>query len=410
MAALALVLAASGCHWFRGSLPPGGGNNPGNPPRNPPGDPGNPGTSEPLPTNGCSPGACDAPKVVEPTMIDCPTGSCDPENPNGQGIYTVEEGNYCFLAIEDQRFCPESFVNVPEGVALEFRDRARPLVIRRRTLLARFQDAPGSPLQDVKLLGIRADRSQLTFEYSFSDGKTHTATGADLNKFTFGINSLETGGAANLRFSYEMKLSPDPKEKSDKGVYRYEVRYRDVSTGPEDWVWHCQGKGAKDASSVVSFLPQARVSGLSAYVSKDPKVVTMACETGAIATCMNWGYAPWDAQTGQFDDNRDYVFRSCLQAKRAAYFVGKGDNKSYTLNGTKIALRDQYGIKSEKVAHLEAIWSPEGAVCINKENLRQGKAVWGETPPDTRGVGPCGTPPEWSVPGKLATGPTVLPR
>ena len=368
--------------------------------------PESPGTGPigPLPINGCFSGGsnsgCVAPKSLVSTLTDCPTGNCDPENPNGQGIYTVEAGNYCFVTLEDQRFCPEGFINAADGLQLELRDRTRPFLMQKRNLLAKYRATPNSPPQQVKPLSLSGDKTQLVLTYSLN-GKTGTATGSELSKFTFEINSLETGrGDASPLISFEMLLAPAAQEKTDKGLYRYEVKYRDVATN--EWKWHCQGDGVKQKSSVVYALPQARVSGLSGYLNRDPAAVTLACETGAIATCMLWGYTPWNAE-GKLDDNREYAFRSCLQAKRAAYFVGKGDLKSYTTNGTPIVLRDQYGIKGEDIKNLEAIWSPEGAVCLNMENRRHPELKIANAFNTTA----C-SPVEWSEKGKLATGPKNL--
>jgi hypothetical protein len=394
---MVVVLMASGCGLFRGGVPDSTSSNPS--------------PSEPLPTDLCTPGKCDASKLLLSGI--CPTGGCDPTNPNGQGIYTVEKGNYCFLADGDQKFCPEAFINTPnKGVSLMFRHLESPLSTRNHAVTAWYRSTPTAPLQETTLIALTGDRTQLTAEYSLN-GKTYTATGEDLRKLTFYISAMSdlTASEVGPYYSYEMKITPDKVEKSDKGVYQYTVSYWDSSKSTNKELWHCQPEGPLQTNSVVSFLPHAEVHGLSAFVRRDPQMLTMACKTGAIASCLNWGYTPWDDQTGQWDDNRDYAFRSCMQAKRAAYFVSQGDLKSYTKNGTKIQLRDQYGIMKDKVAYPEAIWSPEGAVCINSANLRQGKdpQIWGSLPADTRGLPEC-NPLEWSEKGKLATGPQKLPE
>jgi hypothetical protein len=123
---------------------------------------------------------------------------------------------------------------------------------------------------------------------------------------------------------------------------------------------------------------------------------------------MAWGYTPWEPSTGVRDEVRDYVYRSCLQAKRAAYFVGKGDFRSYTETGTKIEKWDQYHSGEGKpVERIEALWSPHGAVCFNKENRRKPQAeAWkGQDPNNlnTYGVGPCAST-DFTLDGKLFTG------
>ncbi|MFL5352042.1 ADYC domain-containing protein [Archangium sp.] len=397
---VAMVVASSGCAGCFGEL------------RDPtqPGTTTSPSTSEPLPTNACSSGGCTAPKAViaSITELDCPTGNCDPGNLNGKGIYTVEGGNYCFFNFGDGRFCPESLVNdKTDGVVLEVRDRNSPLSFQRRTIKARYKATPNSAAQDATLLSIRGDKSQFSLRYSVA-GNEATATGNDLTKFTFSVHGLETAhGDASPLAGYEFTITPVG---LFKGLTQYAIQYLDLSTNEQRW--HCQGDGmVRKADSLVTFLPQERVSGVSGLAQPETNVLTMACQTGAIVTCMSWGYTPWNDK-GELDNDRNHVFRSCLQAKRAAYFVGRGDLTSYTKTGTEIYLRDQYGVglnQGDVVPHLEALWSPTGAVCVNPDSLRHLKNQPTVTQQAGKfGIPTCTRPPAWNDQGKLATGPKVL--
>ncbi|QRN99359.1 hypothetical protein JRI60_10210 [Archangium violaceum] len=129
------------------------------------------------------------------------------------------------------------------------------------------------------------------------------------------------------------------------------------------------------------------MDALSAAVTLDADVTTLACRSGAIATCMLWGYKPWDSPSEQPGRVREDLFASCLHAKRAAYFVGQGDFASYTRNGTRILVRDAYGIqgKGARLEQLEAVWGPQGAVCLNPENRRRPEVDL----PTYPGVRPC---------------------
>lgn len=397
---VAMVVASSGCAGCFGEV------------RGPtePGSTTSPSTSEPLPTNACSSGGCAAPKalIAGITELDCPTGNCEPGNLNGKGIYTVEGGNYCFFNFGNGRFCPESIVNDKTyGVVLELRDHNAPLSFQRRTLKADYRATPNAQPQEATLLSIRSDKSQLSLRYSVA-GKEYTATGSDLTRFTFKVLGLETAhGDASPLAAYEFTVSPSGQF---NGLTQYAIQYRDFSTNEQRW--HCQGNGmSRKPDSLVTFLPQVRVSGVSGLAQPEPNVLTMACQTGAIVTCMSWGYTPWNDQ-GDIDNDRDHVFRSCIQAKRAAYFVGKGDLTSYTKTGTEIFLRDQYGVglkQGDVIPHLEAIWSPTGAVCVNPDSLRHLNNQPAVTQQAGKfGIPSCTKPPAWNEQGKLATSPKVL--
>ncbi|WNG54988.1 hypothetical protein F0U59_09530 [Archangium gephyra] len=345
--------------------------------------------------------------LMDPIPDNCPTGNCDPGGSgNAKGIYTVEGGNYCFEAMGEQYFCPEAFINTAAGVVLDVRYLNNAKSVIKTQVHGRLAANPNKP---VDVLAIHSDRSELSIKYRVQgDSTEHIAKGADLSKVILTLRSLAMGGGdASPLVSYEMKFSgykaPEPDAKTDR-VHRYKLEYRDVSFG-QGWRQHCAKDGA---GTVVAFLPGERVSGMNGSVKLDANVTTMGCEKGSVVTCMAWGYTPWEPSTGVRDEVRDYVYRSCLQAKRAAYFVGKGDFRSYTETGTKIEKWDQYHSgEGTPVERIEALWSPHGVVCFNKENRRKPQAeAWkGQDPNNlkTYGVGPC-TSKDFTLEGKLFTG------
>ncbi|MBZ5715768.1 ADYC domain-containing protein [Nannocystis pusilla] len=93
--------------------------------------------------------------------------------------------------------------------------------------------------------------------------------------------------------------------------------------------------------------------------------VTFACRDTALAKCVEWGYKPWLA------DLRE-VHQACTRLVRADYC---GDGVSHTQQGTVIHVLDQLGIQNVDPDHpfvVEAEWGPEGAVCLNADNMRLG--------------------------------------
>ncbi|MCY0994900.1 ADYC domain-containing protein [Nannocystis sp. ILAH1] len=107
--------------------------------------------------------------------------------------------------------------------------------------------------------------------------------------------------------------------------------------------------------------------------------VTFACRDTALAKCVEWGYRPWLADLHE-------VHQACTRLVRADYC---GDGVAHTQQGTAIHVLDQLGIQGvdpNLQFVVEAEWGPEGAVCLNANNMRLGpQALSCELPA-------CGTP------------------
>ncbi|EPX55258.1 hypothetical protein D187_009465 [Cystobacter fuscus DSM 2262] len=383
---MALATVASGCWWGVRPVP---------------------GETIPDPVKTCPGGPhCGIKQSLLETIDEnCPTGDCDPGGSgNAKGIYTAEGGNYCFKVKDRPYFCPEAFINTPTGVLLEMRYLDAPLRFAR----PRVHGKLAANSKPVEVLAINGDQTELSIKYRVQGEPNESIVKGDsLSTLILGLDTLSTGISESPRMNYELRFSahqrPEPDATTDK-VHRYTLDYRDT-VSEAAWVRHCE---ADEGGAVVSFLQGQRVSGVNASVKLDPQVTSMGCEQGSLVTCLAWGFTPWEPATGVRDETRDYVYRSCLQAKRAAYFVGHRDFKSYTKKGTKIEKWDQYASgDGEPVERIEALWSPQGAVCFNPENRRRPDAeAWiGQNPNDlkTYGVGPC-TSKDFSTEGKLFTG------
>jgi hypothetical protein len=304
------------------------------------------------------------------------------------------------------------------GVELQLRDLRFGRLYRAEVTATRQASLTAKPV-DITGLRIRADNSGFTVTGSIA-GSPYTAQGLELDQVTLKTFfwAEPVSGDVDVPFTHRMtvRLSPedrtairDTTPEDAHHLWRYEVAFR-RETG-STWMRHCvdalPGGGTRE--SLTSFLPAREVSGKNAGVSPNTNVTTMACASGAIATCLEWGYQPWDS-AGRPDERREYVYGSCLQAKRAAYFVGHGDLRSYTATGTLILRRDQFGFgrnargTMDEIPYLEALWSPYGAECLNVENRRRRDIVIR----NTYGVREC-TPVQWTQERKLATGPVERP-
>jgi hypothetical protein len=89
-------------------------------------------------------------------------------------------------------------------------------------------------------------------------------------------------------------------------------------------------------------------------------VITFACPGGALAKCIDFGYAPWSTQGGT---SLAPYHQACTRAIRADYC---GDGTSYTQNGNQINLYDAIGVQADTVAWTpEAEWNEDGASCMS---------------------------------------------
>jgi ADYC domain len=356
-----------------------------------------------LPT-GCNKNDCDVPPPNTPPLRPhCPTGpSCDVGGTNGRGIYIAREFDYCMTdeASPGSVYCPEGFVNENVngnggGVSFLMRDPRNPQNVRKDKVGARLVSSTGQ--RPIKPLRIRAEQTELFVRYDDA-GTEREVSGAALS----GLELLLMAPAASPRFNVAIRIEPLP-ARSSSAVRRYSITYHpaDSQTPVRR---HC---GAAKDGLGASFLPGRQVDGLTAEVNLNANATTMSCETGAIDTCLEWGYAPWAPKVAAAAGAGDHLFATCLQAKRAAYYIGLGDTRSYTVEGTEIYKRDPFGIFDEPRGlpdgwqnGIEAIWGPRGAVCLNVDRRRRPDLPFVARPE----VPPC-SPAQWSAAGKISTMP-----
>lgn len=373
------------------------------------------------------------PPTLQTTGV-CPAGSNCGGNSNGLGIYVGGAGDSCFeigTGAGAPRVCPEAFLNVDTPETVGWYDESLGAVqtgtTRVKLQALAWQDVDNNYRVITLNLGatrnggfvdlerVEGDENGLTITYGDSGG-SHVAAGGDLASLELLIDTSKTYGKAGTGW---MKIEPTAPGDSPLVRYRISSGVRETEAGPgvpiTNWRPLCQHGST---GQVTSFLQRKTVDVVNAQVLKDDRAVTLGCQTGAIDTCLDlasqWHYAPWDARADE-PGSGDYLFATCLQAKRAAYFVGRGDPKSYTQDGTVVPLRDPFDIHNDSILgaeSLEAIWGPTGAVCLNPENARHPELL---APPSMgsetdRAVPRC-TSAHWrDYPGgKIATGKKIVP-
>jgi ADYC domain len=310
---------------------------------------------------------------------DCPSGQCsDPGNTNG--IYVSEGAGYCIPGPNrGMYFCPQNFRTEAGGAYLTGQRLLSanvwpdPPVLRSLRAYATYRDVP----VDVKSLYADPKSGDFVAHVVYG-GEELLITGDQLLDLKLRFNSEEF--VFNLRFSSRL---------NENKIWVYGIQY-ELPSVPLVWKPYCN-----DGSGKAAFLPGRTVHSISAKMDTDERSTTMACVSGAIGGCMGWGYRPWEADASNVDQ-ANYLYGSCLQAKRAAYFTDLGDYKSYTIKGTLLSVQDIDGImQASSMPGVEALWSPKGAICF--------------TPSYRRGPGPGGTPlPTLPSPIPLPTCPASI--
>jgi hypothetical protein len=104
---------------------------------------------------------------------------------------------------------------------------------------------------------------------------------------------------------------------------------------------------------------------------------TFACENGAIAKCIAWGYKPWATKHGR---SLKELHQTCTRMARADYC---GDGRSHTREDAPFDMYDGLEVLTRTReatagwdparASFEAAWTPEGAWCLAR--TRDGQAA-----------------------------------
>lgn len=152
-------------------------------------------------------------------------------------------------------------------------------------------------------------------------------------------------------------------------IWVYDVSFLDTVDGA--WKPVCQ---AEDGSALGAIPLMGRwdyrqgVPGEGGAKTDDGSVFTFACEGGALAKCVHFGYRPW-AYT---DDGRSLAdhHQACTRMVRADFC---GDGTSYTQDGTWVNLYDSVGVQEDTEGTWlpEAEWSPDGALCMTQTTRAQ---------------------------------------
>lgn len=197
------------------------------------------------------------------------------------------------------------------------------------------------------------------------------------------LRVVTTNGATLTGTGLEKaRLEFDTQESGAKKVKKVIVRgVRQLAPGSDVWLYDLDFKAAQGGWQPLCTDPDGNpteailLSDLWNGANGDRRspglegTVTFACRGYALAKCVEMGYKPWASANGT--SLADF-HQACTRMVRADYC---GNGESHTVNGTQIHVLDQVGIQKLD-ANLsfvsEAEWGPNGALCLNPNNMRTG--------------------------------------
>jgi hypothetical protein len=181
-------------------------------------------------------------------------------------------------------------------------------------------------------------------------------SGADFVGVEF-VGNLGNGSTRPVRIA-SVSAAPAP----NQDLLLYDIEYRGW-----DGAWR---PACRDASGTP--VPAIPVEGTWDYrmgvetggsKTHDLSRFTFACQGGAIAKCVLWGYRPWATRDGV---SLAPYHQACTRMVRADYC---GDGTSHTRDGNRINLYDTLGIQQDTESWtVEAEWDEHGARCVSPIN------------------------------------------
>ncbi|HYH99611.1 ADYC domain-containing protein [Hyalangium sp.] len=170
----------------------------------------------------------------------------------------------------------------------------------------------------------------------------------------------------------EVALCSAEPDAQDPQLFRYRIE-----------VWHAESATWANPCIATHRAPSPKALAVAGVWDRSgarldvPGKFTFACENGAIAKCIGWGYKPWELKDGQ---SLEALHQACTRMARADYC---GSGRSHTREDAPIDMYDELGLLTRtrvatagwdpELASFEAEWTPEGASCLS--GTRDGQPV-----------------------------------
>ena len=195
-----------------------------------------------------------------------------------------------------------------------------------------------------------------------ADGTQRTVTGDNLVARPLTLDLLVPAISGLVQLPVQLRIGAESAVTSQfNDVLGYDVQLSVPFLG--FFGSHCVGSSGAAERAV--FYQGSHWDPSNAARTDGSSLVTMTCESGGVARCMQWGYSPFGNAKLPAKVAQQY-HQACLQLKRAAYC---GDDKTNDKNGMPIEIQDPFGIHQIdpyffNESHVEAEWNETGASCV----------------------------------------------
>jgi hypothetical protein len=220
--------------------------------------------------------------------------------------------------------------------------------------------------EDVELRAVLAPETALRVEVAGPRGDVRSIEGAALADLVLTVAVPAPGGRG--AHAYDLRFTPAGtfagSSERFEPLRRYSVEFRSSGRGQGAWTSYCEQPDGEAMSATL--LPGAQWSPDDGARTDGDHLVTLTCETGAVAQCALWGYVPWEHAVAPGSAEVQALaahHQACIHMKRGAYC---GTDESFTRAGTAIEVSDPFGIQGTSVGEVEAFWTPEGAACVSR--------------------------------------------
>lgn len=157
----------------------------------------------------------------------------------------------------------------------------------------------------------------------------------------------------------------EERKSSGTGIFGYKIQY--LIKGAAAKVDFCLNSDLTDEWNV--FHTGAFFNPLTGVGTSGGNITNITCRTGAVATCMQWGYQPWASafsKVSQQVESLEKYHQACIHMKRAAY-IQADLTRTFTIEGTEIEINDPFDppFHSSSMTTTEAYWTEVGATCVS---------------------------------------------
>lgn len=220
--------------------------------------------------------------------------------------------------------------------------------------------------------------------------------GTNMGFFRFTANGVQVQRkeAAGLTFNFSVSLDDTKvltpvslfvKEVSDplngSSSYGLHWMYYSYTTSRGETVTQSLCRNSKGEDEPAVPVGGHYWNNFTGAMALEEPTISFACQTAAVAGCMDYGYIPWEShlECNNVSDPKNChvanmwnVLQTCTRLKRADYC---GTGVPHTMSGTEIWPADwlQPTVTNDARAMLptlEALWNQNGISCVIPENLR----------------------------------------